>query len=103
MSRDDSMLYAGSSSAAFTHKEQDVVKNRRDKKHEKKQQLQPVAEFIFQEIENEKKSVMYIKNIDITNVQDEKMFMVEMMARRKYVDYLDQLKLKLTIILREKK
>lgn len=103
MSRDDSMLYAGSSSMAFTHKEQEVVKKRRDINHEKKQQLQPAAEVVFQEIENEKKAVMYIKNIDVSNASDEKMFMIEMMARRKYVDYLDQLKLKLTIVLREKK
>lgn len=103
MSRDDTMLYSGSTSASFTTvKEQPSLKKRRDVAYEKKQVLKPSADIIFQEIEAEKKAAMYIKNIDISSSPDEKMFMIEMMARQKYVEYLDRLKVKMQNVLKDK-
>lgn len=103
-SRDDSILYSGASSASFSsNKEQPVRKEKREEKEAKRGQLKPAADIVFAEIKSEMDSVMFVKNIDISNAKDEKMFMIEMMARQKYVEYLHQLRTKLDIILREKK
>lgn len=104
MARDDSILYSGASSASFGHsKQQPIRKSKSDEKREKRSRLQPAATVVFEEIEKEKQAVMYLQNIDIESVTDEKMFMVEVMARKKYVEYLQRLQNKLDNILREPK
>lgn len=100
MSRDDSLLYAGSSSASFTH-EDPTRKAIREQKKETRGQLKPAAEVVFKEIKSEMEKVMHVTNIDIGGAKDEKAFMIEMMARQKYVAYLKQLQNKLDNILRE--
>ena len=104
MARDDSVLYGGSSSASFgtTHSEKqrkDIVED----KKEKRGQLRPVAKIVFDEIKAEMNSVMYVPNIDVESATDERLFMIEVMARKKYVQYLKQLQNKLDNILRERK
>jgi len=104
MSRDDSILYGGSSSASFSStQEQKIRKEKREEKEDKRGKLKPVAEIVMKELDTEMQSVMFIQNIDIANSKDEKMLMIEMMARQKYVEYIKQLKNKLDIILREPK
>ena len=104
MSRDDSILYSGASSASFGQsKEQRIREAKSEEKREKRTKLQPAATVVFEEIEKEKKSVMFLQNIDIENAKDEKLFMVEMIARKKYVEYLQRLQNKLDNILREPK
>ena len=102
--RNDAILYAGSSSVSFgTTKEQSIVKEKREERSEKRGKLKPAAEVVFAEIDKEMESTMNVKNIDISQAVDERMFMVEMMARQKYVEYLQKLQNKLDIILREPK
>lgn len=102
--RDDSSLNTGATSASFgvVH-EQTVRTEKSEEKKERRTKLQPAADVVFAEIKAEMDSVMFINNIDIANAKDEKMFMVEMMARQKYVKYLKQLQNKLDNILREPK
>jgi hypothetical protein len=103
MSRDDSILYAGSSSASFgSPKEQQIRTDIRENKREKRAKLQPAAEVVFAEIKSEMDSVMFIQNIAVEEATDERMFMIEVMARKKYVTYLKNLQNKLDIILRDK-
>ena len=104
MSRDDSILYGGSSSASFgtTHavKQRETIKK---DKQERRAKLKPAAEVVFAEIEAEKESVMFVTNIQVEQATDEKLFMIEVMARKKYVEYLTKLQNKLQTILRESK
>lgn len=104
MARNDSLLYGGSSSASFgtTHSENQRKELTEDKK-EKRGQLRPVAKVVFDELKSEMNSVMYVPNIDVENATDEKLFMIEVMARKKYVEYLKRLQNKLDNILRERK
>lgn len=102
--RDDSLLYSGASSASFSSiKEQKVLTTRKDKKEEQRTQLKPSAAITFEVIDKEIDSVLRVDKLDIANAADERMFMIEMMARQKYVEYLHKLKARLTIVLREPK
>lgn len=104
MTRDDSVLYSGASSASFSSvKEQKVLTTRKDKKEEQRNQLKPSADVTFQVIDKEIDSVLRVDAIDISSAKDERLFMIEMMARQKYVEYLHKLKARLTIVLREPK
>lgn len=103
MSRDDSSLYSGASSASFGTHQQSIRAEKSEEKKEYRAKLQPAADVVFAEIKAEMDSVMFISNIDIGGAKDEKMFMVEMMARQRYVKYLKQLRAKLDNILREPK
>jgi hypothetical protein len=102
--RNDAILYAGSSSVSFGKtKEQSIVKDKRDERSEKRGKLKPAAEVVFAAIDKEMQDTMNVKNIDISKAENERMFMIEMMARQKYVEYLQLLQNKLDIILREPK
>lgn len=104
MSRDDSLLYSGSSSASFgSTKQQQVREIKSEQKKEQRTKLQPAAEVVFAEIEKEKQASMYLPNIDVERAADEKAFMIEAMARKKYTEYLTRLQNKLDNILREPK
>lgn len=100
MSRDDSLLYTGQTSASFSH-EDPIRQAIREQKKEIRGQLKPAAVVVFAEIKAEMEKVMNITQIDISGAKDEKTFMIEMMARQKYVAYLKQLQNKLDNILRE--
>jgi hypothetical protein len=102
MSRDDSILYPGSSSASFS-KESKQRKDIKEEKQDKRGKLKPAAEVVFKEIESEMNSVMYVTNIAVENAKDERLFMIEVMARKKYVEYLKRLQNKLDNILRERR
>ena len=106
MSRDNSSLYTGSTSASFgSTKESQISENNKrllkDRREEAKNVLKPSAEIIFSDIDTEIKMVTSIQNIDMSNVPDERLFMAEMMARQRYIFYLKQLKTRLSITLRE--
>jgi len=102
MSRDDSILYPGSSSASFS-KESKQRKDIKEEKQDKRGKLKPAAEVVFKEIKAEMDSIMFLPNIDIQNSPSPEMFMIEARARQKYVEYLKQLQNKLDNILREKR
>lgn len=104
MSRDDSLLYSGSSSASFgTAHEQPLRKKRSEEKKENLGKLKPAADVVFAEIKAEKDSVMFLQNIPVEDAKDERLFMIEVMARKKYMEYLTRLQNKLDNILREPK
>ena len=101
--RNDSILYAGSSSASFSStKVEQALKERRDAKEVKRNKLKPSAEVVFALIKSEIESVLSVLNMDVEKATDERLFMAEIMARKKYVVYLKSLQNKLDIILREK-
>lgn len=103
---DSSFMYTGKTSQS-TPKLSERLKNRTDKiLHRTQEQidnrikLAPSAEVIFEMLEDEKRAVMLVRNLDI-KTKDERAFMVEMLARQRYVALIDSLKTRLTIILRE--
>ena len=101
--RNDAILYPGSSSASFSStKVEQALKDRRDAKEVKRNKLKPSAEIVFALIKSEMDSVMSVVNMDVEKATDERLFMAEIMARKKYVVYLKNLQNKLDIILREK-
>lgn len=100
--RDDSLLYSGSSSVSFgvTH-EQAKRTEKSEEKKENRGKLKPSADIVFSEIQREMQDVMSVINIGVEYANDERLFMTEVMARKRYVEYLKRLQNKLNNILRE--
>lgn len=106
LNRDDSILYSGASSAAFASpKSEEVAKKREEtaqEKHESKLKITPVAELIEGFIQDQLDEVQNIDFLNIEQMLTDENFRAEMMARKKYVQYLKELKNKMANILRER-
>lgn len=103
MSRNDSTLYTGSSSASFGSKEQPVRTEKREEKHEKRLKLAPAGEVVKAEFQKE---IDKLRNIDFLNIEEmltDEHFKAEMMARKKTIEKLQAIQNRLKIILKAPK
>jgi hypothetical protein len=103
MSRDDSLLYSGATSASFTSsKTNKVLAEVKESKRENRIKLSPVSELVMGEFDKE---IEKLQNIDYVNIEQmmlDEHFKAEMMARKKTIEKLREIKGRLQNILRKK-
>jgi hypothetical protein len=101
MSRDDSILNTGSSSASFgTTQEQKIRVDKREQKIEKRAGLLPAGEIVRAEIQKEIDEVRSIDYLNIESMLTDEHFKSEMMARKKFLEKLIALQNRFDNILR---
>ncbi len=105
MTRDDSVLYTGASSASFgvTKQQQalaDKRKEQREKKAEKRIALSPAADVIKAEIQKEITALIYGPYVDEDSMSDEQ-FRTERRARKLAVASLLSIQNRLNATMRE--
>lgn len=104
MVRDDSMLYAGSSSASFSSvKEQKLRSEKREQSIEKRAVLLPAGELVKAELQKEIDMVRNIDYLAIDSMMSDENFRAEMMARKKFLQRLIALKNRFDTLLRDNK
>lgn len=102
--RDDSVLYTGANSASLSvEKEQPVRREAHQEKQEKRAKLLPAAQLVMDAIDKEKVRVRDIRELDVENMFADEHFKAELMARKKYITYLENLKNHMENVLREHK
>lgn len=99
MSRDDSALYTGISSATYT-KSVKAKAEKRETKQELRRQLMPVGQLVQSELQKEIDKLIYGPYDDEDNMNDLK-FRVERRARRLAVERLLSVQVRLANIMRE--
>lgn len=100
MTRDDSLLYTGATSAS--NREQ-VIREKRDKSIEKRANLLPAGEIVKAELQKEIDAVRNIEYLDIESMLTDEHFKSELMARKKFLERLIALKNKFDNLLRDNK
>lgn len=100
MTRDDSSLYTGATSAS--NREQ-VIREKRDKSIEKRANLLPAGEIVKAELQKEIDAVRNIEYLDIESMLTDEHFKSELMARKKFLERLIALKNKFDNLLRDNK
>lgn len=107
MSRDDSILSTGASSASFASPKAEQVEEKRkeiqETKKEERQKLTPVIELLTDFVQAEINEVQNINFLNVEEMLTDEHFKSEMMARKKYVAHLTALKNKMANIMRELK
>lgn len=105
--RNDAVLYTGATSASFASaKDRELTKKKKEAKEEKIEKrikLSPVSEIVNAEIQKE---IEKMRNIDYLNIESmitDEHFRSEMMARKKTIEKLTDVQLRLNNILREAK
>lgn len=105
MTRDDSLLYTGASSASFTTPKSEEIKDKRDlKKQERKDaqhKLKPSAEVVLGLIERHKDKVKSIEEFAVEDMVSDEHFKSEVMARKKFYQFLMQFEQEIKIALKE--
>lgn len=107
MSRDDSVLYSGATSASFkspkAQEVEDKQKQAQEERKEKKLKLKPAAEPVLELIEKHKKKVKSIEEFAIEDMITEEHFKSEVMARKKFYQFLLQFEQEIKIALKDQK
>lgn len=100
--RDDSALYTGASSASLSPtKEQPLRKAQREDKIEKRSALAPFADIVATEIQKEIEKLRNIDYVEVESMIDDAQFRAEMMARKKTIEKLQGVQMRLNNILRQ--
>ena len=103
MSRDDSSLYSGASSASFSStKEQQVVKAKREETRAKRQELKPSGQIVVDEIKKELDELIFAPYLGEDLMTDEQ-FRIERRARRLSVERIEAFRNRIINILRDNK
>lgn len=103
--RDDSALYTGASSAAFTSPKSEEVKTkaqlRQDERKEKAFKLKPVAETILAIVDKYRNKVKSIEEFMVEDMITDEHFKSEVMARKKFMQFLGQFEQEIKIALKD--
>lgn len=102
MTRDDSILNTGATSASFAPREQKLRTDKREEQHEKRLKLLPAGELINAEFEKQINTLLYSPFPDEDKMTDAQ-FRVERKGRRLAIKSLLMIQNRLAIILREPK
>lgn len=107
MSRDDSVLYTGASSASFSSPRQIALEAKRNEQKVKaestRRKLSESAELALEEIQKEIDEVSNINFLEIEGMLTDEHFRAEMMARKKLVEKLTSIKMRINNKLRDNK
>jgi hypothetical protein len=102
MTRDDSVLNTGATSASFgSTQEQKIRTELRDEKIEKRAKLKPAGEIVLAELQKDIDEAQNINYLNIEQMLTEEHFKSELMARKKYLEKLIELKNRFNNLLRE--
>ena len=105
MSRNDSALYTGSTSASFTTPKAEEVKEQqrisRDARKERQHKLKPAAEPVMTIIEKHKAKVLHINEFAVESMVTDEHFKAEVMARKKFYQFLLAFEAEIKVALKE--
>lgn len=92
MSRDDSILHTGATSASFASPKEVEVKAKQAEAKEKRREvghkLKPAGEVVLGLIANQKDKIKSIEEFGVEDMVTEEHFKSEVMARKKFYQYL---------------
>lgn len=105
MTRDDGLLYSGASSAAFASPVEQEVKDKADlrkqDKLDKQNRLKPVADDILALINKHRDKVKSIEEFMVEEMITDEHFKSEVMARKKFMQFLGQFEREIKIVLKD--
>ena len=105
MSRDDTVLYTGTTSASFTSPKAEEVKDKqrttRDARKERSHKLKPAAEPVLALVQKYKDKVMLITEFSVETMVTDEHFKAEIMARKKFYQFLLQFESDIKVALKE--
>lgn len=97
MSRDDSLLYSGATSASFAQPTPREVQ--RAQKQENQRRLMPAADVVLELIDKERTNVTDIRSLIIKSEDTADAVRIELRARELYLGYLNSLEGKVKTIM----
>jgi len=98
----DNVLNTGTTSSTFAPKPTRSVTERKEADAEKRAKLLPAADVVFAEIEKQITQMSTVEFMNLEEMLNDEHFRAELMARKKYVEYLKKLQIKMNNILRER-
>lgn len=105
MSRDDSILHTGATSASFASPKEKEVKTKaegaKEQRRETQHKLKPAAEIVLSLIEAHKDRVKSIEEFAVEDMVNDEHFKSELMARKKFYQFLQQFEQEVKIALKE--
>lgn len=101
MSKDDSFLYSGITSAS-SDKAPTPREVQREAKESARIKLKPAAEVVLAELAKERERVIDLRSIVLDRTTSEGEINTELLARKLYLNYLNSLEAKVNNILKEK-
>lgn len=101
MSKDDSFLYTGITSAS-SDKAPTPREVQREEKESARIKLKPAAEVVLAELAKERERVIDLRSIVLDRTTSEGEINTELLARKLYLNYLNSLEAKVNNILKEK-
>lgn len=105
MSRDDSGLYTGATSASFTSPKAEEVKARaetaKEQRRETQHKLKPSATVVLELIQQHKDRVKSIEEFAVETMVSDEHFKSEVMARKKFYQFLNMFEQQIKIALKE--
>ncbi len=105
MARNDSILNTGMTSASFASPKEKELKQKRKEEQEEKQRkkltLQPSADIVLDLITKHRDKVKSIEEFEVEQMVSDEHFKSEVMARKKFVQFLNLFEQEIKIALKE--